>query len=117
MENKERIYYLDYLRVMACFMVILVHSCENYYCFGDVTFIANQADKVIVSSLDGFCRMCVPLFIMVSASLLVPMKENQSWSAFYCKRFVRIVPPMFLFMVVYALLPILYVSSTNFFRI
>ena len=31
----NRIVFLDYLRVLACFMVIVVHSCEPFYLGGD----------------------------------------------------------------------------------
>ena len=31
MENKERLVFVDYLRVVACFLVMLVHSSENFY--------------------------------------------------------------------------------------
>lgn len=33
--QSERIVFLDYLRVMACFMVIMVHSCEFFFINGD----------------------------------------------------------------------------------
>ena len=29
--EKDRIYFLDYLRVIACFMVMVVHASENFY--------------------------------------------------------------------------------------
>ena len=29
--NTERIAYIDYLRVIACFLVMLVHASENFY--------------------------------------------------------------------------------------
>ena len=46
--------------------------------------------------------------MICSAYLLVPMKEGQSWSSFFKRRFLRIVPPMMLFMVFYAVLPLLW---------
>ena len=33
-DMKERIVFLDYLRVIACFMVMLVHSIEPFYLGG-----------------------------------------------------------------------------------
>ena len=82
---KQRIVFLDYLRVFACFLVMLVHASENYYgaegstdMAGPQSFLANEADRLWVSVYDGFSRMAVPLFMIVSAYLLVPMKRGQS---------------------------------------
>jgi len=68
--------------------------------------LADGSSRLWVSIYDGFSRMAVPLFMIVSAFLLVPMKEGESASLFYRKRFRRILPPFILFMVLYAVLPI-----------
>lgn len=111
----RRIVFLDYVRVFACFLVMLVHASENFY--GDVgstdmvgpqAFLKNETDRLWVSIYDGFSRMSVPLFIIVSAYLLVPMKEEQSMWQFYKRRFKHILPPMFIFMILYSTLPLLW---------
>ena len=86
----KRIVFLDYIRVFACFLVILVHASENFYCApgatdmaGPQSFLANEVDRLWVSVYDGFSRMAVPLFMIVSAFLLAPMKEEQSMWQFY----------------------------------
>lgn len=111
----KRIVFLDYVRVFACFLVILVHASENYYGAADATdmvgpqaFLADEAARLWVSLFDGFSRMAVPLFMIVSAYLLVPMKEEQSAWQFYRRRFGRILPPMLIFMVLYSTLPLLW---------
>lgn len=96
----KRIVFLDYVRVFACFLVMLVHASENFYgapgstdMAGPQSLLANETDRLWVSLYDGFSRMSVPLFIIVSAFLLVPMKEEQTTMQFYSKRFKRILPP------------------------
>lgn len=96
----KRIVFLDYIRVFACFLVILVHASENFYgapgstdMAGPQSFLANEADRLWVSVYDGFSRMAVPLFMIVSAFLLAPMKEEQSMWQFYRQRCLRILPP------------------------
>lgn len=98
----KRIVFLDYIRVFACFLVILVHASENFYCApgatdmaGPQSFLANEVDRLWVSVYDGFSRMAVPLFMIVSAFLLAPMKEEQSMWQFYRQRCLRILPPFF----------------------
>lgn len=109
----KRIVFLDYVRVFACFLVILVHASENYYGYSDSTdmvgpqsYLANEADRLWVSVYDGFSRMAVPLFMIVSAFLLVPMREGQTAFQFYRRRAKRILPAFFLFMVLYCILPV-----------
>lgn len=41
---KGRIVFLDYLRVMACFMVIMVHSCEFFFIDGSEIGIRSMSD-------------------------------------------------------------------------
>ena len=111
----KRITFLDYVRVFACFLVILVHASENFYgapgstdMVGPQSYLANETDRLWVSVYDGFSRMAVPLFMIVSAFLLVPMKEGQTSWQFYRHRFTRILPPFLIFMILYSTLPMLW---------
>ena len=106
--NQKRIVFLDYIRIFACFLVMLVHASENYYPGPDSTdmagpqaMLANQTDRIFVSVYDGISRMSVPLFIIVSAFLLVPMREEETSWEFYRRRFRKILPPFLFFAVLY----------------
>lgn len=119
MENKERLVFVDYLRVVACFLVMLVHSSENFYAAdasglaGNVSMLANDANRFWVAFYDGgVARTCVPLFMMVSAFLLVPMKQGATMAGFYKHRFLRILPPFVFFAVLYCLLPLAWGGMT-----
>ena len=137
---KERIPFVDWLRVVACFMVMLVHASENFYgvvtekaiasipdgaeklagfatntggMAGDKAVLLNEANRFWVAFYDGsLARTCVPLFIIVSAFLLVPMKSDVTMSQFYKRKFLRILPPMIIFMLLYATLPVLWGEMT-----
>ena len=111
----KRIVFLDYVRVFACFLVMVVHASENFYgaagstdMAGPQSFLASEADRLWVAVYDGFSRMAVPLFMIVSAYLLVPMKEGQTSWQFYRRRFTHILPPFFIFMILYSILPMLW---------
>ncbi len=112
MMEKERLVFIDYIRVIACFAVMIVHVCENFYIpqpaeVGEnMVTLANDATRFWVAFWNGsVSRTCVPLFMIVSAFLLVPMKPGVTMNQFYKKRLIRILPPMIVFMVLYALLP------------
>lgn len=111
----KRIIFLDYLRIFACFLVMVVHASENFYgvsgasdMAGPQSYLASEADRLWVSLYDGFSRMSVPLFIIVSAYLLMPMSEEQTSWQFLKRRFLRILPPFFVFMILYSTLPLLW---------
>lgn len=111
----KRIVFLDYVRIFACFLVMLVHASENFYgaggesdMAGPQSMLSNETDRLWVSLYDGFSRMSVPLFMIVSAFLLVPMKAGQSSWQFYARRFKRILPPLAVFMILYSTLPMLW---------
>ncbi len=111
----KRIAFIDFVRVFACFLVILVHSSENYYgaadpgeMAGPQSWLADETDRLWVSVYDGFSRMAVPLFIIVSAYLLVPMRRGVTMGEFYLHRFRRVVPPFVIFMILYSVLPMLW---------
>ena len=113
--DTKRIVFLDYIRVFACFMVMLVHASENFYgapgstdMAGPQSLLASEADRLWVSLYDGFSRMSVPLFMIVSAFLLVPMREGMSAMEFYRRRAMRILPPFFIFIVLYSTIPMLW---------
>jgi len=111
----QRIVFLDFVRVFACFLVILVHASENFYgaggesdMAGPQSLLLTEADRLWVSVYDGFSRMSVPLFMIISAYLLVPIKEGTTMWQFYTRRALRILPPFILFMVLYSTLPALW---------
>ncbi len=110
---------MDYLRVVACFLVMLVHASENFYgadasgLAGSVSLLANEANRFWVSFYDGVLgRISVPLFMIASAYLLVPLKPGVTMLQFYKRRFVRILPPMLVFMLLYTFLPLLWGGMT-----
>lgn len=116
---RERIPFLDYVRVVAILMVMLVHASENFYSAntsgiaGDMSLLPSEANRFWVAFWDGgVSRTCVPLFMMVSAYLLVPMRRGMTMAQFYRRRFLHILPPTVIFMVLYCFLPLAWGGMT-----
>lgn len=76
---------LDFTRVIACLMVVILHLSAG----GAGQFDANWVFSNIYNSL---VRACVPIFLMLSGALLLNRKENAI--DFYKNRFIRIFPPL-----------------------
>lgn len=97
----KREVWLDFLRVTACFLVMVVHSTEPFYLGGDGTLVLTQTDAFWVSVFEGLARCCVPLFVMASSYLQFPL--HYSTGEFFRRRAVRILVPMLVWTVLYAL--------------
>ena len=66
--TEERIAFVDWIRVIACFMVMLVHASENFYgaddsgLAGNMAKLANESNRFWVAFYDGtVARTAVPL--------------------------------------------------------
>ena len=97
----KREVWLDFLRVTACFMVMVIHSTEPFYLGGDGGLILTPTDAFWVALFEGLCRCCVPLFLIASAYLQFPLRY--STEEFFKRRAVRILVPMAIWTLVYAL--------------
>lgn len=102
----RRITFLDYMRVIACFMVIMVHSCEFFFIDGSNIGIRSLGDGFWVSVFDSAFRCSVPLFVLISAYLLVPVRG--AIRSFFTKRLTRVVIPFIIWSLLYATLPYLW---------
>lgn len=85
---QERLAWVDLLRIAACFLVVFSHCCDP--------FVA-RFDEDPESFFTGVClgslvRPCVPLFVMMTGVLLLPVRERMG--AFYRKRLGRLFPPL-----------------------
>lgn len=97
---RQQIGWIDLLRVIACFLVVVSHSCDPFVsCFG------SDRSAFLAGSLTGSAvRPCVPLFAMMTGALLLPVSAT-GLSAFYRKRIGRIIPPLVFWSLV---LPVLF---------
>jgi len=97
----QREVWLDFLRVTACFMVLVVHSTEPFYLGGEGGLILTPTDAFWVAVFEGICRCCVPVFLIASSYLQFPL--HYPAGEFFKRRAVRILVPMLIWTLVYAL--------------
>ncbi|MBQ0080664.1 MAG: acyltransferase family protein [Alistipes sp.] len=103
--ERKRIVFLDYLRVVACFLVILVHSIEPFYLDGVGLCVANRTNALLTTLLGSPIRIAVPLFVITSSYLLFPVCT--STRLFFEKRFKRVVVPLLVWSVFYLFTPLI----------
>lgn len=97
------IVWLDVVRLVAMFMVVCCHATDpfNFYP-GEPP--ANIGEIKFWGAVYGsFLRPCVPLFVMITGALLLPVREEMS--VFYKKRISRVFWPFLIWSVIYNLFP------------
>ena len=100
--------YLNVLRIFACLMVLTVHSGEFFYIAADGGVM--PVHHIWVNHYGSLMRACVPLFVMISGYLLLPIKESPL--VFYKKRFTRLLIPFLVWSCIYAVVPFLLGTDT-----
>ena len=99
-KSENRVVWVDWLRVVACLMVIFVHATEPFYLGGEGSQILTKVDAFWASFFDSVVRACVPLFIVASSYLQFPL--HYSSGEFFRRRAVRVLVPFVLWSAVYA---------------
>ena len=96
---KQRIMYLDFLKVIAIFLMVANHCVDN----------VTPAERALPwynlwgSVYNSFTRPAIPLFMMVTGILLLPTKMDMG--SFYKKRLSRVLIPFLVWSVLYNLFP------------
>lgn len=105
--TREYIGWVDLLRLAACFLVVLAHSCDAFVW----NFSNSHSDYVAGTVIGSLVRPCVPLFAMISGILLLPV--NTDIRTFYSKRLKRIIIPLIIWSLALPLLYFLYFNQTG----
>ena len=101
MNTTQREIWIDWMRVAACFMVMLTHSAEPFYLGGEGSLILTESDAFWVAILNTLPRAAVALFVVASSYLQFPL--HYTTREFFRRRAVRVLVPFLVWTVVYAL--------------
>ena len=108
-DEKQNIGWIDMLRVVACFFVVFSHCCDPFV----AQFDANREMFLTGVFAGSLMRPCVPLFAMMTAVLLLPIKPGTTVNRFYRKRIGRIIVPLAFWSVALPLMAFLYFTAAN----
>lgn len=102
----QRTVWFDVVRLVAFLLLLGCHATDPINAaatYGNAV-AAVSADDVVWGTIWGsFVRPCVPLFVMLTGALLLPVKQNMK--AFYARRIPRVLWPFLLWSVLYYLTP------------
>ena len=96
------IVWLDVVRLVAMFAVVCCH-CTDPFNFYPGTSPDIGEIKFWGAAYGAVLRPCVPLFVMITGALLLPVRGSSG--AFYKKRITRVFFPFLIWSVLYNLFP------------
>lgn len=95
--NMEREYNMDYLRVVCCFLIVLLHFSSSYW---NCVPIESYSFRVM-SIYNCITRIGVPIFIMLSGYFLLDRKYVFEWKK-YLKRPIKLLITFYVWAFFYA---------------
>ena len=106
MIQKDRLVWCDALRLLAFFMLLCCHAADPFYAAAAYASSGASVDTELVQwgvRWGSFVRPCVPLFVMLTGVLSLPV--SGSMESFYKKRIPRVLFPFLIWSVIYYLTP------------
>ena len=91
--NKERFYHADVVRIVACMMVVLMHS----------PMPGDRLIPMFTSGLTYFTMPCIGLFFTLSGFLLLPVKTTSDSFKWTYERIKKFIVPLVIWTFVYLL--------------
>ncbi len=99
-EKKSDLLFADYLRVIATFAVVQLHCTGGLLQSYDTTQ-PYKTDWLVGNAYYSMYRWAVPIFIMLSGSLLLKPKYEEDLKFFFKKRLWRVLRPFLFWSVIY----------------
>ncbi len=90
LRNRETIGWIDVLRVVAALLVVFSHNCDSFI----ASFDSDYSQFICGVLAGSLTRPCVPLFVLMTGVLLLPVHEDVGLAQFYRKRIGRIIVPL-----------------------
>ena len=101
-QKNRHIVWLDVVRFIAMFTVVCCHFADPFNFYPGTA--PNIGEIKLWGAIYGsVLRPCVPLFVMITGALLLPVRGDTF--AFYKKRITRVLYPFFIWSVIYNLFP------------
>lgn len=95
--KRKRIVYIDFIRVLAMFLVVLAHACAS-----ELGHKSNSIDWNIAHSLVIITEVAVPLFFMISGSTILNSPKTRSIRYLFKHRLPKILIPFIIWSVITA---------------
>lgn len=104
---KNRIIYIDYLRVLATISVVVLHVAAQNWGQVEITSFEWHVFNIV----DSAVRWAVPIFVMISGALFLDNDKPIDYKRLYLNNIVRLIVAFAFWSFVYSLVKIIYGAS------
>ncbi|MFE7060657.1 acyltransferase [Sutcliffiella sp. NPDC057660] len=94
----KRIVYLDWLRVIATVMVVVIHISAGMI---SINYFDGRSSWLATNFYEAISRMSVPLFVMISGALLLNNQREIKYRSFLNKTLSKIFIPLLGWSIIY----------------
>lgn len=101
--EQTRIVWMDVLRLVALFMLVCCHCATQFSWSSEA--VPDSSGLAFWGAFWGSMLRPVPVFVMLTGALLLPVKT--STSSFYKKRITRVAAPFFIWTLLYCFYPLI----------
>lgn len=98
-EGRQRFYYYDILRIIACFSVIMLHVSAQFWYDLPIT----GKEWIIANAYDAAFRFGVPIFVMISGALFLDKDRKIIIKRLYTHNILRLIVPFVIWSCIYGL--------------
>lgn len=98
--EKKRIAYLDVLRIVSMFFIVLIHVSGSMAWYNTSP---KSRSWQLLNFLDGISRFSVPIFLMISGCIFLNLNRKVTIDKLFHKNIKRIIIAFFTWSLVYAL--------------
>lgn len=105
-QDREHLVWCDALRLLAFFLLLCCHAADPFYASAAYASAGQSVDQELVQwgmRWGSLVRPCVPLFVMLTGVLLLPVRQTSV--QFYKRRIPRVFFPFLLWSVAYYMTP------------
>lgn len=106
--TKERLTYLDLLRIISIFFMIGIHVVGITWYTAPIQSFSWQ----VMNIYDSIFRICVPIFVMISGSLFLDQNKNITISKLFTKNILRIFIALLFWSLIYGIFHCIILSRT-----
>ena len=107
--STTHIAWIDLLRIIACFAVVVSHCCDGFV----GAFDSDRVSFLTGVWIGSLMRPSVPLFVMMTGVLLLPIPKHYTLNGFYKKRVLRVVLALIFWSLILPICSFLYYNFIN----
>lgn len=107
--DNGRVAWVDALRILACAMVVVSHCSDGFV----AEFGADREAFLTGTLVGSLMRPSVPLFVMITGVLLLPLPDGCPMASFYRRRVGRIAWPLVAWSLLLSVMAYLYFTGSG----